>query len=301
MKKKIIIAIIVIALIVSSFTTGYFIAKSKYKDNTPNVKEELENSNQEQDNEEQETEEPTEDEPKDEMPTEDEEEKLIPDIISIKYEKETYTTRNKKGVKITESTRNIPEIKFSSNQKAADKIEQSLIEISDNEWNSNIKFTANELKDAEHLESLKDYEGLGATLNFTNHQISKQIITFELLLEGGFGGVGWYGFWGYSYDITTGELLTLKSLTNNYNKLEKILLTEIKKELEKLKREFEIYEMSDQQIIEYINKTGNWVLTEQGISVIFQEYEISDGATGAIKIDIAKSKINNCLKEEYKY
>ena len=117
MKKKIIIAIIVIALIVSSFTTGYFIAKSKYKDNTPSVKEELENSNQEQDNEE-----PTEDEPKDEMPTEDEEEKLIPDIISIKYEKETYTTRNKKGVKITESTRNIPEIKFSSNQKAADKI-----------------------------------------------------------------------------------------------------------------------------------------------------------------------------------
>lgn len=297
MKKKIIIAIIVIALIVSSFTTGYFIAKSKYKENTPNVKEELENSNQEQDNEEQENEETTEDE----IQTEDEEEKLIPDIISISYKKETYTTKDKKGVKITENTRNIPEIKFSSNQKAADKIEQSLIEISDNEWNSNIKFTANELTDAEHLESLEPYEGLGATLYFTNHQISKQIITFELLLEGGFGGVGWYGFWGYSYDITTGELLTLKSLSDNYNELEKILLTEIKNELEKLKTEFEIYEMSDQQIIEYINKTGNWILTEKGISVIFQEYEISDGATGAIKVDIAKNKINNCLKEEYKY
>lgn len=297
MKKKIIIAIIVIALIVSSFTTGYFIAKSKYKENTPNVKEELENSNQEQDNEEQENEETTEDE----IQTEDEEEKLIPDIISISYKKETYTTKDKKGVKITENTRNIPEIKFSSNQKVADKIEQSLIEISDNEWNSNIKFTANELTDAEHLESLEPYEGLGATLYFTNHQISKQIITFELLLEGGFGGVGWYGFWGYSYDITTGELLTLKSLSDNYNELEKILLTEIKNELEKLKTEFEIYEMSDQQIIEYINKTGNWILTEKGISVIFQEYEISDGATGAIKVDIAKNKINNCLKEEYKY
>ena len=297
MKKKIIIVIIVIALIVSSFTTGYFIEKSKYKENTPNVKEELENSNQEQDNEEQENEETTEDE----IQTEDEEEKLIPDIISISYKKETYTTKDKKGVKITENTRNIPEIKFSSNQKAADKIEQSLIEISDNEWNSNIKFTANELTDAEHLESLEPYEGLGATLYFTNHQISKQIITFELLLEGGFGGVGWYGFWGYSYDITTGELLTLKSLSDNYNELEKILLTEIKNELEKLKTEFEIYEMSDQQIIEYINKTGNWILTEKGISVIFQEYEISDGATGAIKVDIAKNKINNCLKEEYKY
>ena len=297
MKKKIIIAIIVIALILSSFTTGYFIEKSKYKENPPNVKEELENSNQEQDNEEQENEETTEDE----IQTEDEEEKLIPDIISISYKKETYTTKDKKGVKITENTRNIPEIKFSSNQKAADKIEQSLIEISDNEWNSNIKFTANELTDAEHLESLEPYEGLGATLYFTNHQISKQIITFELLLEGGFGGVGWYGFWGYSYDITTGELLTLKSLSDNYNELEKILLTEIKNELEKLKTEFEIYEMSDQQIIEYINKTGNWILTEKGISVIFQEYEISDGATGAIKVDIAKNKINNCLKEEYKY
>lgn len=126
-------------------------------------------------------------------------------------------------------------------------------------------------------------------------------MTFTLTLSGGFGGVGWYSYWGYSYDVTTGELLTLKTITDNYSKFEETLISQIKQELEKLKSEVEIYELSDQQIIDYINQTGNWILTEDGITIIFQEYEIADGATGLISIDIDKSIINKYLKKEYKY
>ena len=65
-------------------------------------------------------------------------------------------------------------------------------------------------------------------------------MTFTLTLSGGFGGVGWYSYWGYSYDVTTGELLTLKTLTDNYSKFEETLISQVKQELEKLKSQFKI-------------------------------------------------------------
>lgn len=291
MKNKIIIGIIATALIGASFTAGYFISKPEQTNNS--LKEE---TKKEEDNKPIEKEEQP-----DSSENEPEEEKLIPDSVSIVFEEEKYVTKNKKGIKLSENTRTIPKITFSSNQKAADKIAKSLKEISDKEWTNNIKVAADDLKEDEIYENAEEYEGLGATLYFNNEPNISRIMTFTLTLSGGFGGVGWYNYWGYSYDVTTGELLTLKTLTDNYSKFEETLLSQVKQELEKLKSEVEIYDLSDQQIIDYINQTGNWILTEDGITIIFQKYEIADGATGLISIDIDKSIINKHLKKEYKY
>lgn len=305
MKNKIIIGIIIaIALISASFTAGYFISKTE-QTNTSLKEETKDEKNKEYKKEEETKEEQENNKEKEEQPdsseNEPEEEKLIPDSVSIVFEEEKYVTKNKKGTKLSENIRTIPKITFSSNQKAADKIAKSLKEISDEEWTNNIKVAADDLKENEIYENVEEYEGLGATLYFNNDPNITRIMTFTLTLSGGFGGVGWYSYWGYSYDVTTGELLTLKTLTDNYSKFEETLISQVKQELEKLKSEVEIYELSDQQIIDYINQTGNWIFTEDGITIIFQEYEIADGATGAISIDIDKSIINKHLKKEYKY
>lgn len=305
-KKKIIISIIaVLLLIVAAFTTGYLISKGNQKEEMKEQtkKEETKENNKtpEQNEENKETTEEglvTEDEV-----TEDEKEEneLLPNKIVITYTEEKHNTKNKKGIIITENIRNIPSITFSSNQKAADKIEKSLIEFSDNEWNNNILIVAKETAEEEPFAESTEPESLGASLLFSNTPSHNQRITFNLGLEGGFGGVGWVNSYGYNYDLTTGELLTLKTITDDYQTLIKDLTAEVERQLNIFKKEFEIYEVSETELIGFITKTGNWYFAEDKLIIIFQKYDIADGATGPIVIEIDKEFINPHLKDEYKF
>ncbi|MGN1371416.1 MAG: RsiV family protein [Candidatus Coprovivens sp.] len=229
------------------------------------------------------------------------EKSIIPEIITITYTEENYETENKNNVVITKNTRNIPDIKFSSNQPSADKIKKSLIAFSDSEWNNNIKLAAAGVAEEGIYDDLTEYDGLGASLIFENSKVTNHRITFYLSLEGCFGGVGWNGYNGYNYDITTGELLTLETISNNHSKLMATIKTEINKKLNELKEEIEIYDKSEEEINNLINKEGNWYFTDSGIEIIFQEYEISNGASGIITVTIDKNLINDYLKDEYKF
>lgn len=226
---------------------------------------------------------------------------IIPENITITYTEENYETKNKNNVVITKNTRNIPDIKYSSNQQSADKIKKSLIDFSDSEWNNNIKYAADELVEDGIYDDLTEYDGLGASLILENSKITNHRITFYLSLSGCFGGVGWNGYYGYNYDITTGELLTLESISDNNSKLMDTIKTEINKKLNELKAEIEIYDKSEEEINILINKEGNWYFTDSGIEIIFQEYEISNGASGTIIVTIDKNLINDYLKDEYKF
>lgn len=297
-KKQIIISILIGLIAIGiSFTAGYLIAKEDTKQeikesNTNKTKEPSKNNENKQEEPNLPEEEIKEDDPKEENKDETE--------ISITYTEEKYNTTNKKGIEITKNTRNIPDIKYSSNQKIADKIEKSLIEFSNKEWNSNILPAAKETAEEGPFAESTEPEGLGASLKFSNLPIHNKRITFNLILEGGFGGVGWFNSYGYNYDITTGELLTLKSITNDYSKLMTDLNSEVNRQLNIIKKETEIDDISEEKLKSLITTTGNWYFTEDGLLIIFQKYEIADGATGPITIEINKDFINKHLKDEYK-
>lgn len=219
--------------------------------------------------------------------------------MNITFTKETYDTLNETNTRITNNSRTIPNIIYKENQKVADKIEESLISISNEEW-INIKKNADEITNDKEL-VMEDETQLGATLNYsflTNNNYQRQ--TFYLSLEGNFGGVNWYNYWGYNYDLKTGDLLTLKTITNDYETLNKLINDEVERKLKELKN-INIIENDPEIINNLINKTGNWMFTKDGIDIIFQKYEIADGASGEIIINIDSSLINEYLKDEYKF
>ena len=290
-KKKIIISIL-IGLIVAgiSFTTGYLIGKEEPKQEIKgsSTKEEKEQGKNNETEKENNKKEPT-----------NEDNILDEDEITITYTEESSTTTNKKNVIIAENNRNIPEIIYPSNQNVADKIEKSLIQLSDKEWDDIIS-TSKEIAEVGPFAESTETEGLGASLTFSNLPIYNKRITFNLILEGGFGGVGWFNCYGYNYDITTGELLTFESITNDYTKLMTDLMPEVNRKLDIIKKETEIYETSEERLKTLITTNGNWYFTATGLLIVFQKYEIADGATGPVAIEISKDFINPYLKDEYK-
>ena len=120
--------------------------------------------------------------------------------------------------------------------KKAKQIEKSINTKINDEWKNNIISSADELnKEINNGELTIDdenyFDGLGAQISVSDAEPAKNILTFYTEVSGGFGGVGWFEYKGYNYDKTTGELLTLKTITNDYNELYKLIKHEIDKKL----------------------------------------------------------------------
>lgn len=230
------------------------------------------------------------------------------DKYIISYEEETYITKNNNGIITTRNKKSNPKITNEKYAEAAKQIEKSINTKINDEWKNNIISSADELnKEINNGELTIDdenyFDGLGAQISVSDAEPAKNILTFYTEVSGGFGGVGWFEYKGYNYDKTTGELLTLKTITNDYNELYKLIKHEIDKKLKELKKENDTeftYE-NEKTLEELANKPGNWMFTEKGLDVIYQKYDIADGATGAITISIDKNLINEKLKENYQF
>lgn len=230
------------------------------------------------------------------------------DKFIVEYEEETYETKNNKGIITTKNKKTIVKITNEKYPEIAKQIEKSVNTKINDEWQNSIISSANELNKEINEGDMaifkeNDYDGLGAHIIASNIELTSNIITFYTELSGSFGGVGWFEYKGYNYDKKTGELLTLKTITNDYSGLYKVIKQEIDKKINELKKDESAsftYE-NEKQLEELANKTGNWMFTDKGIDIIYQEYEIADGATGAITISIDKNLINEKLKETYKF
>ncbi|MBQ8681973.1 MAG: DUF3298 domain-containing protein [Bacilli bacterium] len=224
-----------------------------------------------------------------------EEKKEEKDLFEISYKEEEYITKNNKGYIISKSTRNLPVIINSNNQETADKIVTSLTTISDKEWNGSIKDTADQVSE---MDSDKDME-LGVNYLFETKVVNDNRLTFKLEMSGTFGGTTWAGEWGYNYDAKTGELLTLENISTDNIKLKEIITNEVVNYIEANSITIVVDDWKN-EVSKLINTTGNWYFTDNGIEVSLPKYSISTGATGIIKVEIAKNVINDYLKEEYK-
>jgi hypothetical protein len=217
-------------------------------------------------------------------------------IFEITYKEESYSTKNSSGTVISTSTRNIPVIVNESNQQAADKIVSTLTEISDKEWNNNIKKTADEVAAND-----VPYTNLGVTYLFSNGTTRQNSITFMLELNGDFGGTGWLEKSGYNFNTETGDLLTLESISNDYTSLKNKLFEESKNYITNDKYLSCLVEDWTDTLPSLFNVSGNWFFNETGITISLPKYSVACGADGIIQIDISSEKINDYLLEDYKF
>ena len=210
--------------------------------------------------------------------------------FEISYKEETYKSYKSTGELEFENKRNLPIIKNSSNQSAADEIVKSLTIISDKAW-TDIKTSSDEFKEFQYT--------AGVNYIFSTELVNDNYIVFKADQSGNFGGVGWTAKELYNYDAKTGKLLTLKSIASDYNNLEKTIVNKV---VNHIKNNDIIVTVDnlETEINKLISTDGVWGYTNSGIEINLPKYSVSGGATGIITVEINKSDINGYLLENYK-
>lgn len=214
----------------------------------------------------------------------------------ITYKDEEYKVKEDATDNYIVSKRNLPIIINGVNQKAADKITNSLTEFSNDEWDS-LKKASNDYSDS-------TYDDLGATYIISTGIVTDGRLTFTIKLDGNFGGAAsWIDEVGYNYDANTGELLTLTNISfYNNNEVKNIIKNYLSSKVEEkfnggnscifddwkndLEKDFDNY---------------SWYFTSEGIKIIIPQYGIACMADGMISVMVDKDSLNNYLKNEYKF
>lgn len=213
----------------------------------------------------------------------------------ITYEEEEYITKRNDGSEVSRSKRNLPKITNNKNQEAANKIVKSLTDISNQNWENNIKKMADQVVEL-------PYNDLGVTYLYQTGIITTNRLTFTLKMDGGFGGVGWISEEGFNFDAKTGEMLTTENVAVNSTDFKNYMLKKVNEEIENIKntRENCIRDDYQKNLEKEITNNGNWYFTSTEIKIKLQKYAIACGAGGMTEINLPKEEVNQYLKEEYK-
>ena len=209
--------------------------------------------------------------------------------FQITYTEESYKAYKENGEYTVESKRNLPVITNPANQNAADKIVKSLTDFSDKKWKE-IKEASEEYKDLQYK--------AGVQYLFNTYLVKDNYIVLQANQSGDFGGVGWTAEEFYNYDAKTGNFLTLKNISTDYNKFNEIISNKVHEYINKNMNV--IVPDLEESVNDILNQDGNWGFTESGISIVLPKYSIGSGADGVHIVKIDKSDINQYLLEEYK-
>ncbi len=205
----------------------------------------------------------------------------IKDDFIISYKEEKYEVE-----KIV-STRNLPIIVSKNYQDIATKIQESLTDISNQEW-KNIKDSEDEYKNV-----LED--NLGIKYLVDESKRTNKYISFKFTEEGTFGGVSWDSIKVYNYSFKNGEVLKLSDIVSNYDKF----MSEVVK-LVKNKLSEENIDVSEDVIKSEIVKDGNWSIDSNELIFYFDKYSIASGAAGVVNISVSFDEIGNYIEKDYK-
>ena len=211
----------------------------------------------------------------------------------ISYEDEEYVTKNDDGKIVFKNGRNIPIVVNKGNQDVADKIQKSLVEISDKNWKY-LKETADE-----YTPDTPAYEvPYGVDYMISTEVEKDNYITFRIDQTGSMGGVTWTAIEYYSYDTKTGDLLTLSNVAIDEDELKEFLHGKME---EYVKKNYEDVLSSDldKAIDQILAEQGNWGLLEDKFIVILPKYSIESGAAGVQSVEINGSEVNEFLVEKY--
>lgn len=219
-------------------------------------------------------------------------------LFDITYMEEEYNTKSDDGKIVTNNKRNIPVIVSKDRPEVANKIVSYLTKESDEFWNSNVKPMADQM-----IETNIQTDLLGVTHMFSTNLINEYIISFQLKTDGSFGGVSWNSISGYNFDAQTGELLSLNDIMSN---ADDFIANECKDDIITIAKssEKELNENWENEFKNHIiNNTKGYYLKKDGISIVFNKYEMEEilgFLYGFYNINIPKENINNYLKEEYR-
>lgn len=108
---------------------------------------------------------------------------------------------------------------------------------------------------------------------------------------------------GFTYDLSTGSLLTLADIlrddTGVYTPLKEALLEVLENNAE----EFQLYDdykdIVSKDFAEYITDTGCWYLSDDGLCFLFSPYYIAPHAAGVITATVPYEKLDGILQDIY--
>lgn len=111
------------------------------------------------------------------------------------------------------------------------------------------------------------------------------------------GAHGFSTFDGGNFDVVSGELLTLDTLTDDYEAFSYVALDYIIKEVEKKPDVFEEYEDTIHMI--WDEEKTSWYMSDNGLVFIYNVYTLAPYGSGPVVIEIPYSVIGRYMKDDY--
>ena len=199
-----------------------------------------------------------------------------------------------KTVTVTQSFAKVSTV----NTEVKNKIQKKLDEISEEEF-SDYKKQVEEAISGEYPSINADFLNYVGNLSLKwSFEISRndgKVISIKNVSSGGLGGVSWDNIKGYSFDVSTGELINqIKTLTDNEEEFTKYVDNNIETYFRSNKQKLSLYN-EYKAVSEGKIENNNWYLSNDGLTVCYEKYKISPFT---FEYTIPYSKINNMLNSK---
>lgn len=214
--------------------------------------------------------------------------------FNIEYKEETYVLKDNDGTYKVKNRRNIPVITSSEYQEAGNKISDYLIQVSDENW-SKIKESSDSYFEGETSDKI-----VGINLIMSTVVQNSKYFSFVIEREGSLGQESWNKRFGYTFDTSSGNLLNLSDITNDFDNLVENIYNNISNYISKQEYSAQLDENWQLKLKELIQEEGNWHLTDEGIEFNFDKYSFGPGSIDSIKYEIKYTDLNDLILDEYK-
>lgn len=169
------------------------------------------------------------------------------------------------------------------------------------EWSDNYEQTyLTEVLD--YIEEVKDEENVQPGMTYfldghmTTYRIDSQVVSLSLTQNSFRGGVhSEYWTSGLNFDAETGAILALEDLGEIKSDMKEYVWSQLEKQAD----EVQFFDNTEATVEEMIqDESICWYLTESGIQVIFNPYEIATFASGELRILVPYQELSG-MKSDY--
>lgn len=199
-----------------------------------------------------------------------------------------------KTVTVTQSFAKVSAV----NTEVKNKIQKKLDKISEEEF-SDYKKQVEEAISGEdpsiNADFLNYVGNLSLKWSFEISRNDSKVISIKNVSTGSLGGVSWDNIKGYSFDVSTGELINeIKNITDNEQELTKFVDSNIENYFKSNKQKLSLYneyKAANEGKIE----ENNWYLSNDGLTVCYEKYKISPFT---FEYTVPYSEINSMLNSK---
>ncbi|MBQ7943180.1 MAG: DUF3298 domain-containing protein [Lachnospiraceae bacterium] len=159
---------------------------------------------------------------------------------------------------------------------------------------------------AEHfalMEQAEAFQGYYTSMKLTPERIDDVIASFRALHSNYTGGAhGNYGYTGYTFDVETGELLTLDRVIADDEGFQAAAIQRILEVLEAEPYASGVFSDYEATVRGAFAQDGflTWYLSQDGIVVTFDPYEVGPYAMGAVEIPLPYEEFKDFMAIKYR-